>query len=49
MSKEDAQRILDKLKKYTEKTTSTKERARQALMDAGLVQENGQPTDLYKN
>ena len=49
MSKEEAQKIIDRLKKYTEETTSSKEKARQALMDAGFITENGQPTDLYKN
>ena len=49
MDEEDAKRILEHLKKYTEEVTSSKEKALQALVDAGLVKENGEPTDLYKN
>ena len=49
MSQEEAKRILEELKKYTEETTSTKEKALQALFNAGLVNADGQPTDLYKN
>ena len=49
MNQEEAKRILEQLKKYTEETTSTKEKALQALSLAGLVKANGQPTDLYKN
>jgi len=48
MSPEEAKEILERLKKYTEETTSSKEKALQALIDAGLVKADGQPTDLYK-
>ncbi len=49
MNPEEAKKILEELKKYTEETTSTKEKALQALFNAGLVKADGQPTDLYKN
>jgi predicted transcriptional regulator len=49
MNQEDAKKILEQLKKYTEETTSTKEKALQALINAGLVNANGQSTDLYRN
>ncbi len=49
MSEEDAKRLMVLLKKYTEEITASKEKALQALMDAGLVKANGQPTDLYRN
>jgi len=49
MNQEEAKKILEELKKYTEETTSTKEKALQALFNAGLVKADGQPTDLYKN
>lgn len=49
MSKEEADEIIERLKKYTEEITSTKEKALQALIDAGLVTADGQPTDFYKN
>jgi hypothetical protein len=49
MNQEEATKILARLKKYTEKVTSSKEKAMKALVDAGLVKSNGQPTDLYKN
>jgi len=42
-------KILDRLKKYTDEITSSKEKALKALIDAGLVTAYGQPTDLYKN
>ena len=48
MSQEEAKEILERLKKYTEETTSSKEKALQALIDAGLVKDDGQQTDLYK-
>ena len=48
MSKEEAEEIMERVKKYTEEVTSTKEKALQALIDAGLVTEYGQQTDLYK-
>jgi predicted transcriptional regulator len=48
MSKEEAEEIMERVKKYTEEVTSTKEKALQALIDAGLVTEDGQPTELYK-
>jgi hypothetical protein len=49
MTEEDAKKIMERLKKYTEETTSSKEKALQALIDAGLVNADGQPTDLYRN
>jgi predicted transcriptional regulator len=49
MNEQEAKRILEELKKYTEETTSSKEKALQALFNAGLVKADGQPTDLYKN
>ncbi len=49
MSSEDVKKILERLKKYTDEITSSKEKALQALIDAGLVKTNGEPTDLYKN
>jgi len=49
MTEEDAKKIMEQLKKYTEETTSSKEKALQALIDAGLVKADGQPTDLYRN
>jgi len=49
MSQEDAKKILERLKKYTDEITSSKEKALKALIDAGLVTADGQPTDLYKN
>ncbi len=49
MNQEEATKILTRLKKYTEEVTSSKEKAIKALVDAGLVKSNGQPTDLYKN
>lgn len=49
MTEEDAKKLTEQLKKYTEETTSSKQKALQALIDAGLVKANGQPTDFYKN
>ena len=49
MNEEEAKQSIANLEKYTAETTSTKEKARQALIDAGLVKSNGQPTDFYKN
>ena len=47
MSQEEANSILEGLKKFTEDATSSKENAIQALVDAGLITPDGQPTEPY--
>lgn len=49
MSEEDAKRILEGLQSYVAETTSSPEKALAALVAAGLVDENGQPTAPYKD
>ena len=48
MSQEEASSILQGLKKFTAEATSSKEKAIQALVDAGLITPDGQPTEPYK-
>ena len=48
MTKDDAIRIIKRLKIFTTETTSTKEKARKVLVDAGLIKKNGEATDFYK-
>jgi hypothetical protein len=48
MNQEDTQKIIERIKKFTKEVTSSKEKALQTLVDAGLAKPNGQPTDLYK-
>ena len=48
MSQEEANSILERLKEFSKEVTSSKEKARQALVNAGLITPDGQPTAPYK-
>lgn len=47
MYKEEVDRILAGLDVYVKESTSSKEKARQVLVDAGLITEGGEPVLLY--
>ena len=49
MTQEEVKEISDRLEKFTKETTATKEIARQTLIDAGFVKQNGEATALYRN
>jgi len=49
MSKEEADKLLEELKDYVAETTSSPEKARAALIAAGLVKEDGQPEEIYQD
>ena len=48
MNEEDAKRILKGLAVYAKETLSSKEKAIQSLQDAGLVDNNGNLSEIYK-
>ncbi|WP_171761568.1 hypothetical protein [Vibrio sp. RE86] len=48
MSQEDAKRILDGLEEFVQEATSSEQKAREALLAAGLIKADGQPEEHYK-
>lgn len=48
MSQEEANKILKGLEEFAKEATSSKEKAIQVLVDAGLITPDGQPTAPYK-
>lgn len=49
MSQEDANRILAGLEKFVQEATANEQKAREALIAAGLIKPNGQPTEHYRS
>ncbi|WP_157465935.1 hypothetical protein [Colwellia sp. TT2012] len=47
MSQEEAKTIIDKLKEHTVENTSSVEKARAALVAAGLIKDDGTPETQY--
>lgn len=48
MSYEESRKIIAKLKKQTEDNTESREKAIAALVAAGLVKQDGKPTEPYR-
>lgn len=48
MSKEEAEALIKQLKENNKKNTSSKANAIKALIDAGLVDSQGNPTKPYR-
>jgi len=49
MTESEKTELLNAMKRYREKATSSKEAARKVLMDLGIVDKNGKRTIHYKN